>query len=53
MFWGPSRSNTVGMAARIAEMKIALAQTVSQVRTSRSSETSTKITENKEGGGGG
>lgn len=54
IFWGPSRSNTVGMAARIAEMKIALAQTVSQVRTSRSSETSTKIkNKNKEGGGGG
>lgn len=44
----------MGMAARIVEMKIALAQTVSQVRTSRSSETSTKIkNKNKEGGGGG
>lgn len=41
------------MAARIAEIKIALAQTVSQVRTSHSSETFTKITENKEGAGRG
>lgn len=52
-FWGPSRSNTVGMAARTAGMEIVLAQTVSQVRTSHSSEISTKITENKEGGGKG
>lgn len=41
----------MGMAARTAGMKIVLAQTVSQVRTHDSSETSTKITENKEGGG--
>lgn len=33
-FWGPSRSNTVVLRARIAEMKIVLAQTVSQVRMS-------------------
>lgn len=52
-FWCPSRSNTVDMAARTAEMKIVLAQTVSQVRTSHSSETSTKITENMERGGRG
>lgn len=52
-FWGPSRSNTVVLRARIAEMKIVLAQTVSQVRMSYSSETSTKITESKGGGAGG
>lgn len=33
-FWVPSRSNTVVLPARIVEMKIVLAQTVSQVRKS-------------------
>lgn len=52
-FWGPSRSNTVATAARTAGMRIILAQTVSQVRTSHSSETPTKVTENKGGEGRG
>lgn len=41
------------LPARIVEVKIVLAQTVSQVRMSNSGETSTKITESKERGRGG
>lgn len=37
-FGGPSRSNTVGLPARIVKMKIVLAQTVCQVRMSNLSE---------------
>lgn len=43
----------MALPARIVEMKIILAQTVSQVRMNNSGETSIKIPESKERGAGG